>query len=103
MAYALPLDLANGELMNKEQVDSFARLLHQQRDHFVEEFRRAEQDLEAIAEERESELEEHAQEEHSARLLTRLDDRMLHAVKDVDLALQKKRTRICRPGETDSQ
>ncbi|MGZ9214924.1 MAG: TraR/DksA C4-type zinc finger protein [Candidatus Binatia bacterium] len=75
--------------MKKEQVDSFARLLRQQRDHFLEESRRAEQGLEAIAEERESELEEHAQEEQSARLLTRLDDRMLHAVKEVDLALQK--------------
>ena len=49
MAYALPLHLANGELMNKEQVDSFARLLRAQRNHLLEEFRRAELGLEAIA------------------------------------------------------
>ena len=33
--------------------------------------------MDAIAEERESELEEHAQEEQTARLLTRLDDQTL--------------------------
>ena len=75
--------------MDKEQLASFAQLLRAQRDHFLEEFRRAEQGLEAIAEERESELEEHAQEEQSARLLTRLDDHTLRAVKEIDLALQK--------------
>jgi RNA polymerase-binding transcription factor DksA len=75
--------------MNKAQLDSFKALLRQQRHHFLEEFRRAEQGLEAIAEERESELEEHAQEEQTARLLTRLDDQTLRAVKEIDAALQK--------------
>jgi len=74
--------------MNKQQLDSFDQLLRQQRNHFLEEFRRAEQGLDAIAEERESELEEHAQEEQTARLLTWLDDRTLHAVKEIDLARQ---------------
>ena len=45
--------------------------------------------MDAIAEERESELEEHAQEEQTARLLTRLDDQTLRAVKEIDAALQK--------------
>ena len=75
--------------MNKEQLASLAQLLRQQRSHFLREFRRAEQGLDAIAEERESELEEHAQEEQTARLLTRLDDQTLRAVKDIDAALQK--------------
>ena len=75
--------------MNKEQLASLAQLLRQQRNHFLREFRRAEQGLDAIAEERESELEEHAQEEQTARLLTRLDDQTLHAVKEIDAALQK--------------
>jgi DnaK suppressor protein len=75
--------------MNKEQLDSFAQLLREQRSHFLQEFRRAEQGLDVIAEERESELEEHAQEEQTARLLTRLDDQTLHAVKEIDAALQK--------------
>jgi DnaK suppressor protein len=75
--------------MNKEQLDSFAQLLREQRSHFLQEFRRAEQGLDVIAEERESELEEHAQEEQTARLLTRLDDQTLHAVMEIDGALQR--------------
>jgi DnaK suppressor protein len=75
--------------MKKEDLDSFASLLRAQRDRCLREFRRAEQALDTIAAERESELEEHAQEEQSARLLTRLDDRTLRAVKEVDAALQK--------------
>lgn len=75
--------------MNKEQLDSFAQLLREQRNHFLQEFRRAEKGLDVIAEERESEPEEHAQEEQTARLLTRLDDQTLHAVNEIDAALQK--------------
>jgi RNA polymerase-binding transcription factor DksA len=75
--------------MKKEVLDSLQQLLREQRGHFLQEFRRAEQGLDVIAEERESELEEHAQEEQTARLLTRLDDQTLHAVKEIDAALQK--------------
>jgi len=75
--------------MKKEVLDSLQQLLRGQRGHFLQEFRRAEQGLDVIAEERESELEEHAQEEQTARLLTRLDDQTLHAVKEIDAALQK--------------
>ena len=75
--------------MKKEVLDSLQCLLREQRGHFLQEFRNAEEGLEVIAEERESELEEHAQEEQTARLLTRLDDRTLHAVKEIDAALQK--------------
>src|SRR5512136_2103229 len=75
--------------MNTTDLASLAQLLRQQRNHFLQEFRRAEQGLDAIAEERESELEEHAQEEQTARLLTRLDDQTLRAVKEIDAALQK--------------
>lgn len=75
--------------MNKELLDSLEQLLHGQRTHFLQEFRRAERELDVIAEERESELEEHAQEEQSARFLARLDDRTLFAVKEIDAALQR--------------
>lgn len=75
--------------MDKEILDSLTELLRQQRNHFLREFRRTEEGLEAIAEERESELEEHAQEEQSARYLTRLDDRSLFAVKEIDAALER--------------
>ena len=75
--------------MDKELFDSLAQLLREQRCHFLKEFRSAEIGLDVIAEERESELEEHAQEEQTARLLTRLDDQTLHAVQEIDAALQK--------------
>lgn len=75
--------------MDRKLSDSFAELLRKQRKGYLDRFRRAEEDLESIAEERESELEEHAQEEQSARLLTRMDDRTLHAVQEIDTALQR--------------
>lgn len=75
--------------MEKELLESLAQRLRAERSHFLQEFRRAEDSLEAIAAERESELEEHAQEEQSARFLTRLDDRTLFAVKEIDAALER--------------
>lgn len=75
--------------MNKELLNSLAELLRSQRKNYLLEFRRAEAGLDSIAEERESELEEHAQEEQSARFLTRLDDRTMFAVKEIDAALQR--------------
>jgi DnaK suppressor protein len=75
--------------MEKEILDSLQQRLRERRDHFLQEFRRTEQGLDVIAEERESELEEHAQEEQTARLLTRLDEQTLQAVKEIDAALQK--------------
>jgi DnaK suppressor protein len=75
--------------MDTELIASLAQLLRDRRQSFLNEFRKAEADLEAIAEERESELEEHAQEEQSARLLTRLDDRTLEAVREIDAALER--------------
>ena len=75
--------------MDKKMVESFGRLLRNQRKGFLEEFRRAEEDLGFIAEDRESELEERAQEERSARLLASLDDRTVRAVREIDAALQR--------------
>lgn len=75
--------------MEKELLNSLSQLLRNGRANYLREFRRAEADLDSIAEERESELEEHAQEEQSARLLTRLDDKTLFAVKEIDAALER--------------
>jgi DnaK suppressor protein len=75
--------------MDKEQMDSLAQILRFQRNNFLNEFRRTEDDLELMAEDRESELEERAQEERSARLLARIDDRTLRAVEEIDAALQR--------------
>jgi len=75
--------------MDKALMESLAQTLHEQRKSFLQEFRRAEEGLVVMAEERESELEEHAQEEQSARLLTRLDNRTLEAVREIDAALER--------------
>jgi DnaK suppressor protein len=75
--------------MDKKTIESLTHLLHKQRQHFLGEFRRAEEHLGLIAEERESEIEERAQEERSARLLASLDDRTLFAVREIDAALQR--------------
>lgn len=75
--------------MDKEFLASQAQLLRDQKTHFLHTFRRAEEGLGAIAEDRESELEEHAQEEQSARFLSRLDDRTLKAAREIDAALER--------------
>lgn len=77
--------------MDRNLLDTFAEQLHKKRKQYLDEFRKAEQGLDSIAEERESELEEHAQEEQSARLLKRMDDRTLQAVQEIDAALQRIR------------
>lgn len=56
--------------MRRDVLDSLTQLLRQQRGRFLQEFHRAEEGLEVMAEERETELEEHAQEEQSALFLT---------------------------------
>lgn len=75
--------------MEKQLLDSLEQLLRRQRSHFLRDFRRAEEGLETAASEREIELEEHAQEEQTVRLLTQLDDQTLHNVREIDAALQK--------------
>ncbi|HXG52457.1 MAG TPA: TraR/DksA C4-type zinc finger protein [candidate division Zixibacteria bacterium] len=75
--------------MEKELAAEFAELLRAQRDKYLYEHRKAEEDLESIAAERESEPEEHAQEEQAARALKGLDDRTLRAVEEIDAALER--------------
>ncbi len=75
--------------MDQKVMQPFGELLFKQRRHFLKEFRRAEADLEFIAGDRESEIEESAQEEGSARLLASMDDRTLYAVQEIDAALQR--------------
>ena len=75
--------------MEQNLIEIFAEQLRKQRKHYLETFRKAEEGLESIAAERESELEELAQEEQSARVLNHLDDKTLQAVHEVDAALQR--------------
>ncbi len=75
--------------MNKKMADSFGQLLRNQRNALLQKFKRVEKDLGTIAEDRESELEECAQEDRSARLLASLDDRTVRAVREIDDALAR--------------
>jgi RNA polymerase-binding transcription factor DksA len=75
--------------MKQLTLTKFADLLRRQREHYLREFRKAEEGLESIDAEREIELEEHAQEEQMARYLSRLDDHTLYEVKEIDSALQR--------------
>ena len=75
--------------MNKKTAESFEQLLRNQRNALLQKFKRVEEDLGSIAEDRESELEECAQEERSARLLASLDDRTVRAVREIDDALAR--------------
>ncbi len=75
--------------MDQNLLELLSEQLHKQRKRYFGEFRKSGEGLDSIAEERESELEEHAQEEQSARLLARIDNRTLQAVKEIDAALQR--------------
>ncbi len=75
--------------MNKKTAESFRQLLRNQRNALLQKFRRVEEDLGTMAEDRESELEECAQEARSARLLASLDDRTVNAVREIDEALAR--------------
>lgn len=75
--------------MKKNLIDAQGDLLRSQRRTYFQEFNKAEAGLASMAEEREIELEEHAQEEQAALFLTRYDDRSLQAVKEIDAALQR--------------
>jgi DnaK suppressor protein len=75
--------------MNEITLQFMAYALRRQRESFFKEFLGVEADLRFIAEDRESELEERAQEERSARVLARLDDRNRHLIEEIDAALQR--------------
>jgi DnaK suppressor protein len=66
-----------------------AQVLRRQRAALLKEFFHGEADLRSIAEDREPELEERAQEEHAARLLARLDDRSFREITEIHAALQR--------------
>ncbi len=73
--------------MNQKTIESLGKELHRQRRQLFKEAADTEADLAFIADDRESELEERAQEERAARLFARLDLRAKHAIEDIDAAL----------------
>jgi DnaK suppressor protein len=66
-----------------------AQALRRRRGALLREFFHAEDDLRAIAEDREVEFEERGQEERAARILARLDDRSLDEIRGIDAALRR--------------
>ena len=75
------------------------RLLADQLQHgratILQEVAQAEEDLHWIAEDRESELEERAQEECAARLLARLDDLGRQEIEEINDALRRLSSGSC--------
>lgn len=75
--------------MNAKDIEAFRRMLMNQREVLFREVEHVEADLGAIGAERESELEEAAQDERLARLLARLDQRGKAELEGIDGALAR--------------
>ena len=68
---------------------ALTQALRTQRAALLKQFFDGETDLRVIAEDREPELEERAQEERAAQVLAGLDDRSLREIAEIDAALQR--------------
>ena len=75
--------------MKTSEAREFALALRRQRTALFKEVQDTEADLDFIAQDRESELEERAQEERDARLLVTLDERGKRELEDIDVALRR--------------
>jgi DnaK suppressor protein len=75
--------------MNARTRAELAQSLRRQRAALMKQFFDGEADLQSIAEDREPELEERAQEARAARVLASLDDRSLHEIANIHAALQR--------------
>ncbi|MEW6268050.1 MAG: TraR/DksA C4-type zinc finger protein [Thermodesulfobacteriota bacterium] len=75
--------------MNDKKLKGLVEQMRDRRERIFAEVADAEDDLRWIAEDRESELEERAQEERAARLLARLDDRGKQEIEAIDEALRR--------------
>jgi RNA polymerase-binding protein DksA len=75
--------------MDRKTIEALAQTLRQKRNWLFKQATDSEEDLAFIAEDRESELEERAQEERAARLFARLDVRAKLSIEEIDAALQR--------------
>lgn len=75
--------------MDKKSLKRLAEKLHRRRKVYLREFKETETGLRFVAEDRESELEESAQGERTARFLSHLDDRTIQDVAEIDAALER--------------
>jgi RNA polymerase-binding protein DksA len=75
--------------MNDKGREWFIDALQRRRAHLVGEVADTAAELHSIQEERESELEELAQEDRAARALAHLEDRAKHEIAEIDMALRR--------------
>jgi RNA polymerase-binding protein DksA len=75
--------------MNDHRMAKLAAKMRDRRERLFTEVAETEQDLLWIGEDRESELEERAQDDRIARLLGRLDDRSKQEIEEIDEALRR--------------
>lgn len=75
--------------MDRKMLEEITRKLHKQRKAYLKEFREAEANLRFIAEDRESEPEELAQEDRAAQFLLRLDDHAIRQAEEIDAAIER--------------
>lgn len=75
--------------MDQALLNTLAEELTRQRACLIGEVADTEANLRSIQTERESELEEQAQEDRAARLLAQLDDREKHEIEEIDAALRR--------------
>lgn len=73
----------------KQNIDSIARELRQKRVDLLEEVAENEEDLDAIQELREIEMEEQARDESTAKFLSRMSERKIALVEEIDVALTR--------------
>jgi len=76
-------------MLTATEREELTAALHRQRQRIFENVAAAERELELVAAERESEIEERAQAERRARVAARLDDRGKREIDEIDAALRR--------------
>lgn len=90
MTTQLPHDAGRSrEAIKGQELEELVERMRDRRDQIFAEVAETDEDLRRIAEEREAELEERAQEERLAWLLVRLDDRAKQEIKEIHEALRR--------------
>jgi DnaK suppressor protein len=78
--------------MKRRVIEELAAELRQKKSTLLQDLTESHTDLEAITDERESELEESAQKDRIARLTSRLKERDQKTIRDIDAALERMDT-----------
>ena len=75
--------------MNRKIIDEFARDLSDRRSSLLQDVAESQEEMKAIAEQQESELEESAQKDRITRLTSRLKERDRQKIREIDSALDR--------------